>query len=162
YIPKFIFPLAFVLSGIYPFLLSIGILFGLMILFQVPFTIYLLYLPLLAFSLLIFTYMCSIFLAHISVFVSDFANILPHLLTLWMFATPIFYDISKVPDQYQFFFKINPIAILTAAFRNVITYGTSPNLKALFALFIFSLIGIFIGLKILYKYDQVYNRINRQ
>ncbi|MGL4561388.1 MAG: ABC transporter permease [Brevinema sp.] len=160
YIPKFIFPFALTISGIYPFFVSVGILFVLMFLFNVAFTIYLLYLPLLALLLLLFTFLCSIIVAHITAFINDFENILPHLLTLLMFSTPIFYDISRIPPQYQFLFKLNPLTILTGAFRNVITYGKPPNILALLFLFLFTVLGLFFGLKILYRYDQVYNRIS--
>ncbi|MGL4394023.1 MAG: ABC transporter permease [Brevinema sp.] len=161
YIPKFVFPLGLVISALKPFLISIGILSVLMVITQVPFTIYLLYLPLLSIVLVVFTYFCSIIVAHINAFMSDFQNILPHLLTLGMFSTPIFYDVSRIPEEYLLLFKLNPLAILTAAFRNVITYGRAPNLTALAVLFGVSLVGIYFGISLLYRFDQVYNRISK-
>lgn len=160
YIPKFIFPLAICLMGLTPFLFSLGFLAVLMIVFQVPITVNLLYLPLLMIALFLLTWTCSMIVAHINVFMNDFDNILPHIIMIGMFATPIFYNIDKIPPQYQVYIKLNPVGIITTSFRHIFLYGTPPPTKR-----VIYLIGItgFLAISsiyMLYKNDQLYNKIS--
>lgn len=161
YVPKFIFPLAVCVSSLTPFLFSLGILFFLMIVFQLPITVNLLYLPLLILALFLLTYTCAIIAAHISVFMNDFTAIIPHLIMLGMFATPIFYDITRIPEDYIFYVKLNPVGILTTSFRNIFTYGTAPPTLRLIYLMGITLVLLVFSIAMLYKYDQVYNKISR-
>ncbi len=161
YIPKFIFPLAVCFSCLTPFLFSLLFLFFMMILFQIPITLNLLYLPLLIITLFILTWTCSIICAHINVFMNDFANILPHIIILGMFATPIFYDISKIPEKYAFFMKLNPVGILTTSFRNIFAYGVEPPTKRIIYLLLITIVLLVYSIHMLYKYDKIYNKISR-
>lgn len=161
YIPKFIFPLALCVSSLPPFLFSLGVLFAMMLIFQTPITIYLLYLPLLLIILFLITCTFSFLCAHINVFMNDFSNILPHIITLGMFATPIFYDMSKIPDKYAIILKLNPLAIITTSFRNIFTYGIAPPTKQLIYLLVITIFFCVFSLHILYKNDQIYNRLGR-
>ncbi|MGL5721159.1 MAG: ABC transporter permease, partial [Brevinema sp.] len=74
YVPKFIFPLVTAFGGLYPLVISLGILTVMMVIFQVSFTIYLLYLPILLIVLFIFTTTCAMIVAHVGAFIKDFGN----------------------------------------------------------------------------------------
>ncbi|MGL5956396.1 MAG: ABC transporter permease [Brevinema sp.] len=161
YIPKFIFPLAICISNLTPFIFSLTFLFILMLFFQTPLTLNLLYVPILLVSLFLLTITISIFCAHVNVFMNDFGNILPHIIMIGMFSTPIFYDINMIPEEYIFFMKLNPIGIITTGFRNIFTYGTAPPMKRLIYLIITTIISLIYSLYILYKNDQVYNKVSR-
>lgn len=160
YVPKFIFPLVTAFGGIYPLIISLGILAVMMVIFQVPFTIYLWYLPFLIFILLVFTITCSMLVAHIGAFIKDFANIMNHLITVAMFATPIFYSVDRIPEKYRFFMKLNPVGTLTTSFRNVITNGEPPPTKQLIYLLIITVFFFLLSIFLLYKYDKAYNKVN--
>lgn len=160
YVPKFVFPLVMCITGLSPLIISMGILVALMIMFHVPFTINLIYLPLLLTTLFFFTLTCSMIVAHIGVFVADAPNILNHLLTLGLFATPVFYSIDRMPQKYQFFIKLNPVGTLTTSFRHIITYGTPPPFKQLLYILVFTVIAFVLSVMMLYKYDKIYNRVN--
>ncbi len=161
YVPKFIFPLAVCVSSLRPFLFSLGIVFGLMLAFRIPVTVNMLYLPLLVVILFILSWTCAILCAHTTMFINDFSNILSHLIMIGMFATPIFYDINRIPEQYIFYMKLNPVGILTTSFRNIFTYGTAPPMLRLIYLTLFTTLMLIFSIHLLYKYDQVYNRIGR-
>ncbi len=161
YVPKFVFPLAICMSSLRPFIFSLLILFSLIVVSKSPITINLLYFPLLMIVLFLFTWTCSILCAHINVFMNDFSNILPHVIMLGMFATPIFYDISRIPEEYAFFMKLNPVGIITTSFRNIFAYGIEPPTKRLIYLLFITLILLIYSIHMLYKYDKVYNKISR-
>ena len=160
YVPKFIFPLAVCISSLTPFLFSLGFLGILMVVYGLPFTIYMLYLPLLIVALFLLTWACSMMVAHINVFMNDFSNILPHIIMIGMFATPIFYNIDKIPQKYIFFMKLNPVGILTTSFRDIFTYGQAPPTMRILYLIFITIFFIMLGIYTLYKNDQIYNRIN--
>ncbi|MGL4367866.1 MAG: ABC transporter permease [Brevinemataceae bacterium] len=162
YVPKFIFPLSLCISGLTPFFFSLFILFVLMLLSQVPITLYLLYTPFLILILVLLTFGFAMIGAHIQVFMYDFVNIIPHIVTLGMFSTPIFYDMNNISSHWMHkLMKLNPMAVLTMSFRNIFAYGMAPPIMSLIYLFIFSLILCIVGIYILYKYDQVYNKISK-
>jgi lipopolysaccharide transport system permease protein len=49
------------------------------------------------------------------------------LLQLMFYATPIFYDVSLIPAQYQQWYWLNPIAHLVTAYRVILIQGITPN-----------------------------------
>jgi lipopolysaccharide transport system permease protein len=55
--------------------------------------------------------------AAVQVFVRDLAAALPQLLMLWMFASPVFYARSSLPERYQGWLDWNPITHYTETFR---------------------------------------------
>ena len=65
--------------------------------------------------------------AAIQVFVRDLAQALGQLLMLMMFAAPIFYDRTSLPEQYQHYLSYNPFTFYVEAMRSlVLGYGSLP------------------------------------
>jgi len=48
------------------------------------------------------------------------------ILTVWFWLTPIVYPISLIPDQYLFFYKLNPMTVFVSAYREVLLTGELP------------------------------------
>ncbi len=161
YVPKFIFPLTVCLTSLTPFLFSLIFLIAMMFLLQIPITINLLYTPLLILALFLLTWTCTMIVAHINVYMNDFSSILPHLIMIGMFATPIFYSIDHLPEQYQFYMKLNPVGILTSSFRQVFLYGVAPPTKRVLYLIGITFIMLISSVYLLYAHDQKYNKISR-
>lgn len=79
-----------------------------------------------------------------NVFVRDFSVALPNLLTIWMFATPIFYPVQSVPRFMQILTLGNPFFLISEAYRSVLISHQTPNLLGL--LYVFTLaVVIFLG-----------------
>ena len=82
----------------------------------------LLYLPMFAYALGI-----SLMLSAFQVFVRDLVQIVGQLLTLMMFAAPIFYDRANLPERYQGFLDLNPFTFYVEGMRNLLLgYGEFP------------------------------------
>lgn len=82
----------------------------------------LLYIPMFACALGI-----SLMLSAFQVFVRDLVQIVGQLLTLMMFAAPIFYDRANLPERYQGFLDLNPFTFYVEAMRNLLLgYGEFP------------------------------------
>jgi len=61
----------------------------------------------------------------------DIGHALPLILQLWMFATPVAYPISVIPDWLRPFYLLNPMAAVIDGYRRAIILGTAPDLSTL-------------------------------
>ncbi len=135
YFPRFILPLAAVVAGTLDFCVGCTLLLGSMaasgfklkwqMIFIVP-----LFLMTAAFALAIGTLFASL-----SIIYRDLRNILPYLLQLGLFLTPIVYPPENIPERWRLLFKLNPMASVVNSFRSVLT-GELPIWNSLFASFL--------------------------
>jgi lipopolysaccharide transport system permease protein len=56
----------------------------------------------------------------------DVRHTLPFLTQFWMFATPVVYPLSLVPERFQLIYSLNPMVGLVQGFRWSVTSGTDP------------------------------------
>jgi len=61
----------------------------------------------------------------------DIGHGLPLLIQLWMFATPVAYPISVIPEWLRPYYLLNPMAAIIDGYRRAIILGTHPDLMAL-------------------------------
>ena len=132
YVKKVLFPLEILpvvqlLSVLIHALLSllIVIIGTLFILHHVPLTALLL--PIVWLPVTLFSLACGYYLAAVGVFFRDVRTTAGVLTTILFYASGIFYPISAVPDKFQIFWKMNPIAILVEYSRKVFFWGTPPD-----------------------------------
>jgi len=65
--------------------------------------------------------------AAVSVYLRDIPNALPVAMTLLFYVSPIFYDRSIVPDDWEWVLDVNPIAILIEAARALVLDTPGPS-----------------------------------
>ena len=129
YMPKYIFPLSkCVFVGI-NFLLTLIPLYAIILLTGTGINIHHLLLPYAYLCLFLFTIGMGFILAAVSVFLRDMFYIYGVLISLWMYLTPIMYDIAIIPDNLQILFKFNPLYWLIKFSRDVILYNSVPVLN---------------------------------
>ena len=85
------------------------------------------FLPLLALPLIGFTAGLSWFLASLGVYVRDTRHIVALALQAGMYATPILYPSSKVPEAYRWILHVNPLAGIVDDFRSILLAGNMPD-----------------------------------
>ena len=66
-------------------------------------------------------------------------------LMFWMYATPIFYPLSMVPERLQWLFWLNPMTFVVAAYRDAILYDRAPALLPFAAFCAVSLVVFIAG-----------------
>ncbi|MCU6709194.1 ABC transporter permease [Paenibacillus sp. J5C_2022] len=151
YVPKYFFPMSRVCSSFITSCISIVPIIIVMFVTGMDFSLYnlLIIVPL---SLLFA--ICSgigLILSTINVFFRDIKHFYTIILTMLMYATPIFYPEEIIPEKYKFLIELNPMFSIVGMVRDVVMYNMFPNLMdILFALF-YSIILLFIGLFIFYK-----------
>jgi homopolymeric O-antigen transport system permease protein len=123
-------PVAGVLTGLIPFAVCSSFL-GILLLAGAGLSWHaLLVIPL---GVLQFAFLAalSLFLSAASVLVRDVAIALPNLLTIILFATPIFYPLEGMPRIVQVISYGNPFFLISDAYRDALVYHQSPSLLGL-------------------------------
>ena len=85
-------------------------------------------LPLLLLLQAVFTLGLGYFLAAFNLFLRDTYHLIGVFITVWMFATPIFYPAELVQiSPYAIILDLNPMYWLIESYRSVILYGDWPS-----------------------------------
>ena len=146
YFPRIIIPLIPVLAGVLDFSIAFSILIFLMFYFQVYPSSMVFLLPFLVFLMILTASGVGTFLAALNAKYRDIKYTTPLLVQLWMFASPVVYPASMVPEKYRFIYSLNPLTGVIEGFRSVLL-GTVPfpTQMVLFSAFL-SLILFVIGI----------------
>ncbi|MGN0242978.1 MAG: ABC transporter permease [Lachnospiraceae bacterium] len=151
YVPKYIYPLSSVISNFVMFLLSLIVLVGVIVYYQVKPTIYLLQAIVPIFLLFVMTLGVGMILSTISVFFRDLEYIWGVATMLIFYASAVFYEPARVVKTgYDWVLDINPLYAAICTFRNAV-YGELMDMDKLLYLAIFSFASLVIGLFIFYK-----------
>ena len=118
YFPRLLVPLATVGVGIVDLAVASVLLIGLMFRYQIAPTLSFVLLPLLLAGLLIASVGVGIFLSALTVSYRDLRFAVPFLVQLWMFASPVAYSITIVPEEWRLVYSLNPMAGLISGFRS--------------------------------------------
>jgi lipopolysaccharide transport system permease protein len=103
-------------------------------------------LPLLMALQSVFTVGLGYFLATLNLFLRDTYHLMGVFVTVWMFATPIFYPPQKVViEGYEWLLLINPMHWLIAAYRQILVFGQWPDWLALGQFAVVALVLLFLG-----------------
>ncbi len=146
YVPKFIFTLSKVTSGLVDFLFSLGALILVMLITRTPFSMYFILIPFVAVQLYVFCLGIGLFLAQASVFFRDIQYIYGVILTAWMYATPIFYPASLLPDKLRWIIThLNPLYFYIQQFRCLVLEHCLPTAKLFGAGCLAAILVLFIG-----------------
>jgi homopolymeric O-antigen transport system permease protein len=143
YFPRVILPAAAALSNLIDFLISSVLLVGFVAYFRIPVGWHsLLWLALVA-LLMLLTLGLGAFFAALNIKYRDIKYALPFLIQLMLFATPIIYPVSMIPERYQWLMALNPLSALIAGFRYVVAPSGSLD-WSIFGISISIIVAIFI------------------
>lgn len=117
YFPRIFLPTSCCLAPMVDFLVNMVVMFILLILYQVPFTANLILLPFFIFFLLFFSIGISLVFSSIYVHLRDIQLIIPFMLQVWMFTSPLAYSLDIIPQELSFFYSLNPLVGIISAFR---------------------------------------------
>lgn len=102
----------------------------------------------------IFTLSLGYFLAALQVNFRDTQYLLQIALRFGFFVTGIFFNPANIAAQYQWVFKLNPMAVLIAAYRTIYIEGNYPDPIPLIILAITSVVMLIFGLTFFYRASQ--------
>ena len=127
WLPLEIFPLVPIGSHMIHYLFSSVLLLGCILVFGRSLSWPLLAFPLvLAFQCLL-SYGLALFVSALTVHFRDLFHLIPNLLLMVFFLTPILYPLSMVPEAYRDVIQINPLAILVNAYQDIFFHNRFPT-----------------------------------
>ena len=140
YFPREILPLTYVVAALFDLAIASSVLVGLLLYYDVPLTAQALYaVPVLA-VLTLFATAMALFFSATQVRFRDVGMAMPLLLQVWMFATPVVYPLSVVPERLRPFYQLNPMVGVIDNFRRVVLQGAAPNFRVLGASAVISVV----------------------
>lgn len=117
YFPRMIIPVAAVGAGLVDLAIAFGLMAVMMIWFKVHVTASLLLLPLLVLVTATLATGVGMFMSALNVKYRDIRYALPFCIQLWMFASPIIYPVTLVPEKWRWVLHLNPMVGVIDAFR---------------------------------------------
>lgn len=117
YFPRLILPLSAVLARMVDFVISLGILVVMMLWFGIAPTWWALGLPVLVLLLMISAAGLGMFLGAMAVQYRDVKHAMSFGIKLLMYAAPVVYPLSYVPEQYRLLYAVNPMVGVVEGFR---------------------------------------------
>jgi lipopolysaccharide transport system permease protein len=130
-LPREVFPLAAVVTALFDFLMAGLVMAGMMIFYRVPVRWSLLWLPVLCLNAGLLAFAVGMALASVGTFKRDFIIAIPFLMQIWLFAAPVVYPLSSVPERWQSFYLLNPMVGIIEGFRAVLLKAEAPALAPL-------------------------------
>jgi len=120
YFPRVIIPCAAVGAGLVDFAIAFAVLAGLMAFYGVGVTPSLLMLPALVLLVTLFALGVGMWLSALNVKYRDIRYVMPFLLQMWMFASPVIYPPTFVPQRWRWLLALNPMTGIVDGFRAAI------------------------------------------
>ena len=147
--PREIIPISYVTSQFVNMLLSCIVVIIVSVVSGVKLTVGgILCLPV----IMLVEYMMALGIALISssltVYFRDLEHILAIVAMAWLYATPICYPETMVPEKYLSLYRLNPVTPVVNAYRDVLYYGKTPDLTTLLLATGIGLITIILGVLI--------------
>jgi len=117
YFPRLIIPASASLAGLLDFFIAMLVMGAMMIYYHFVPNIGILLFPL----LVGLTFLCAVgvglWLSALNVQYRDIRYVIPFLIQLWMFVSPVIYPVSMVKEKYQWLLALNPMGGVIKAYR---------------------------------------------
>jgi len=127
YFPRLIMPLSAVFSPLADFVPAFMILLGLMMWYGLIPSWSLVLLPVFLLLALLTALSVSLWLSALNVRYRDVKHTVPFLVQLWLYASPVVYPVSLVPEKWRVLYSLNPMAGVIEGFRWVLLGKEAPD-----------------------------------
>lgn len=131
YFPRLIMPLANVISPLLDFCIAFAILLAMMAFYGIMPSAKMLLVPPLMVVAALLALSIGLWLGPINVRFRDIKHTLPFMIQIWMYASPIVYPLSMVPENWRWAYSLNPMVGVIEGFRWAVFDKGEPNFMAL-------------------------------
>lgn len=143
YFPRIILPLSAVLSGFVDLAIAFTVLVGMILVYGIIPTMKVLLLPLFLLLAVLTALGVGLWLSALNALYRDVRYAVPFFVQFWMFASPVVYPSSLVPERWQGLYGLNPMAGVIEGFRwALMGQGQPPGLLLLTSAVAVMLLGI--------------------
>ena len=120
YFPRLIIPFASVGAGLVDFAISFAVMLCLMVFYGVSLTVNSLAVPLCVVGTILAAVGVGTFLSALAVAYRDFRYVIPFMIQIWMFASPVAYPLKVVPAQWRLVYALNPMTGIISGYRSAL------------------------------------------
>lgn len=129
YFPRLLLPVAAVTSGLVDLAFGFIVFLGMMVYFGIAPHQAFLTMPLFLLLGVLTALGVGVWLSALNAIYRDFRYVVPFLIQFWMFASPVAYPSSLVPERWRWLYGLNPMAGVVEGFRWSLTgHGQPPTL----------------------------------
>jgi lipopolysaccharide transport system permease protein len=132
YFPRLILPLAAAATPLVDFCLTFVVLIGMLAWYHVVPTVAVVLLPLFVFMAFLAAVSVSLWLSALNVKYRDVGHLIPFLVQIWMYASPVVYPVSMVPERWRIIYGLNPMVTVVEGFRWSLLGTPPPDLTLAF------------------------------
>ncbi|MGB3715258.1 MAG: ABC transporter permease [Candidatus Promineifilaceae bacterium] len=126
YFPREILPIASVSAAFLDAMIASLLLFVMMVVYKISLSVTLIWVPLIVLIQVLLILGIAFLLSALNVFYRDIRFVIPLATQLWLYASPVIYPISLVPEQFLPIYMLNPMAGIIESYRRVILLGVNP------------------------------------
>ena len=165
YIPKYMLIFVKMYVNGFKMMISLILLFFLLLISRVPFTIYMIWMIPILVTEYVVTFAVCTFLLHFGVYVDDLSNVVTIVTRMLFYVTGVFYDLdtrlAKTLGERAAVIigNVNPMASFIISARNVLLYETYPNIKFLAIWFVIGVVFSALGIRLIYKNENSYVKV---
>ena len=128
YFPRLVLPLSAVVSGLLDFGISFVVFLGMMAYYRIMPSPAILLFPCFLLLAVLTALGVGLWLSALNAIYRDVRYVIPFLIQFWLFASPVAYPSSLVPQRWQWLYGLNPMAGVIEGFRWALTgHGQPPN-----------------------------------
>ena len=129
YFPRVVLPVASVMAGLVDFSISFIVFLALMAFYRTVPTGAVIWLPFFTLLAVMTALGVGLWLSALNAMYRDVRYVVPFLVQFWMFASPVAYPSSLVPEKWRWLYGLNPMAGVIEGFRWALTgHGQAPGI----------------------------------
>lgn len=117
YFPRLTIPISGVLSGLVDFGVAFLVLVALMVYYGIAPTSRVVLLPALLLLAVLTALGFGLWFSALNARYRDVNHMIPILIQLWMYLTPVIYSVTLIPEQFRWLMALNPMAAVVEGFR---------------------------------------------
>ena len=140
YFPRMVIPIAAVLSGLVDLGVALLILVAMMIFYGMAPGLAILTLPFVLLLAALTALGVGLWLSALNVQYRDVQYIVPFVVQIWMYLTPVIYPISNIPSSWRWLYNLNPMVGVVGSFRGALLGDVQSGIIAATAIVIVALV----------------------
>ena len=131
YFPRLIVPGSAILAPLVDFAVAFLVLLGMMAWYGIAPNWSIVTVPLFLLLALVSALAVGLWLSALNVKYRDVRHTIPFLVQLWLFASPVAYPVSLVPENWRLLYSLNPMVGVIEGFRWALLGKQSPDFSAI-------------------------------
>ena len=161
YFPRLTVPLSVVIISLVKFGIQFLLFLGFLVYFvagnaPVKPNLFILLLPVLLLQMAILGLGTGILISSMTTKYRDVKFLIGFGLQLWMYATPVVYSVSVVPERFRFFYMLNPVASIVETFRYAFLGKGVVNGGYILISWAVTILLLFLGIIIFNRVDKTF------